>query len=487
MSIFNGLKPEAVWNYFEEICKIPRPSNKEEKIVSYLLNFGKKNNLETSRDSAGNVLIQKPATKGKEKKKTVVLQCHVDMVCEKNNNVEHNFEKDPIQPYIDGDWVKAKNTTLGADDGIGMAAAMAVLTATNIEHGPIECLFTVGEEIGLIGAFGLQEGFLKGSVLINLDSEDEGELFIGCAGGIDTIANFDYELKPVPDKSVAFKITVHGLLGGHSGDEINKGLGNSNKIINRLLWNADIKFGIRLATIDGGNLRNAIPREANAVITVSENNKIKFSNYFSEYVSSVKKELEFVEPNFKMTCEVVQLPRFVINKKTQFNLFCALYACPHGVLAMSHSIPGLVETSTNLASVKYIADNKIQVVTSQRSSINSAKFDVASMVESAFSLAGAEVTHTDGYPGWTPNVKSEILKITKNSYTKLFGNEPQVKAIHAGLECGLFLKKYPEMDMVSFGPTIKGAHSPDERLEIQTVSKFWDLLVDVLQNTPDKK
>ncbi|NOZ46985.1 MAG: aminoacyl-histidine dipeptidase [Chlorobi bacterium] len=482
----NQLEPSAVWKYFEQILQIPRPSKKEDKIIEFLLKFGKENNLETNRDKIGNVLIKKPATKGKENLKSVILQSHVDMVCEKNSDIQFDFEKDAIQAFVDGEWVTAKGTTLGGDDGIGVAAQMAILTSKDIEHGPIECLFTVDEETGLSGAFALKKGFFDSKLLLNLDSEDEGELFIGCAGGVDTVATFKYKPKAVKKDIIAFKINISGLKGGHSGDDIEKGLGNSNKIINRFLWNATNKFSINLALFDGGNLRNAIAREAHAVFTVKTKFKEKLIKYFNEFEKIIKKELTVTEPNLIITLEKVKKPKFTIDKNIQFNLLNSLYACPHGVYEWSREIEGLVQTSTNLASVKFKKKNIIEVTTSQRSSVDSAKVNIADKVDSVFRLAGAEVFHSDGYPGWSPNLDSEIMNITKNAYKKLFKTEPVVRAIHAGLECGLFLEKYPDLDMISFGPTIKGAHSPDERLNIETVDKFWKLLLEVLNNIPEK-
>ena len=484
MKILSNLEPKIVWDYFEDICQVPRPSKKEDKIIAFLLDFGKKNNLATKRDEIGNVLISKPATPGKENLKTVVLQSHIDMVCEANEGTNHNFDTDPIKPRIDGDWVKATGTTLGADDGIGVAAQMAILTSTNIEHGPIECLFTVDEETGLTGAFALEKGFFEGKILINLDSEDEGELFIGCAGGIDTLVHFDYDEENVPENHVGLKLSVTGLNGGHSGDEIDKGLGNSLKIMNRFLWNASNEFDLRIGDFDGGKARNAIPREAFAHITVHKDEKDELVKLFNDYIPAIKAEFEITEPKLTLAIEDADLPKFVIDEDTQFALLNSLYACPHGVFAMSMAIKGLVETSTNLASIKFIENNQIFITTSQRSSIETAKYDIASKVETVFRLAGAKIKHGDGYPGWKPNTNSEIMKITENSYEKLFGNKPVVRAIHAGLECGLFLEKYPYLDMISFGPTIKGAHTPEERINIETTVKFWDLLLDVLKNIP---
>ncbi|MCF6365703.1 MAG: aminoacyl-histidine dipeptidase [Bacteroidales bacterium] len=476
------LKPTEIWKYFDEITKIPRPSKKEEKIIQYLLDFAKKHNLEAEKDEVDNIIIRKPATPGKENSETVILQSHSDMVCEKNADTVHDFDNDPIQTYIDGDWVKAKGTTLGGDDGIGIAATLAVLASNDIKHGPIEALFTADEETGMTGAFGLQPGFMKGKILINLDSEDEGELFIGCAGGMDTVAEFKYSTKLVPQESVAYKISVTGLNGGHSGDEIDSGLGNANKILNRLILTASKKFNVRLADFNGGNLRNAIAREAFGIITVKEKNEAEFKKLIFELSENIKNEFSVTEKNLSIALENVELPEFVISKKVQRRLMHSLYACWHGVYAMSSDMPGLVETSTNLASVKFIEDNYIRIETSQRSSVESGKYDMAQTVASVFKLAGAKVTQGDGYPGWKPNTDSKIMKITETSYKKLFNVKPDVKAIHAGLECGLFLEKYPYLDMISFGPTIKGAHSPDERMNIPTVQKFWDLLADVLEN-----
>ncbi len=376
---------------------------------------------------------------------------------------------------------------MGADDGIGIAAQLAILASNSIEHGPIECLFTVDEETGLTGAFEMKPDFFNSKILINLDSEDEGELFIGCAGGMDTAVTFAYETEKVPSEFQAFKVSITGLKGGHSGDEIDKGLGNSIKVLNRFLWKGANKYDFRISNIDGGNLRNAIPREAFATFVVHKEDVASMKQLFNDYKSDIIGELVAIEPNIKIVLDDAEIPQWVIDEPTQFDLLNSLYACPHGVIAMSNQIPGLVETSTNLASIKFIQDNQILVTTSQRSSIDSAKVDIGNMVESVFRMANANVVRSGGYPGWAPNTNSEILTITKESYIKLFGVEPVVRAIHAGLECGLFLEKYPQLDMISFGPTIKGAHSPDERLDIETTDKFWKLLLDVLKKIPKNK
>ncbi len=486
MEKLNNLEPQVVWNYFEQICQIPRPSKKEEKILQFLKNFAEKLNLESKQDKAGNMLIKKPATAGKENLKTVVLQSHVDMVGEKNKGTEHDFDKDPIEPYIEGDWVKAKGTTLGADDGIGIAAQMAILASTDIPHGPVECLFTVDEETGLTGAFALEEEFFDGKVLLNLDSEDEGELFIGCAGGKETTITFNFEKEYLPENHTPFKFFVSGLQGGHSGDEIHKGLGNSIKVLNRFIWNLNEKFDIRLTSIEGGRAHNAIPREAEAIVTINNENKEEAKKFFEEFKEAVKNELKVTAPDLDMEMEEEKNADFVIDKATQDALLDGIYACPHGVHAWSQEIEELVETSTNLASIEAKEDHFF-ITTSQRSSVDTGKDDIAAMVKSAFRLAGGKVEHSAGYPGWQPDTDSEIMKITRDSYKKLFDTNPEVKAIHAGLECGLFLQKYPYLDMISFGPTIKGAHTPEERISIETTKKFWHLLVDVIKKIPKDK
>jgi dipeptidase D len=480
-----NLEPQKVWFYFKQILDIPRPSKKEDKIREYLINFGKEHNLETLTDDVGNVLIRKPATKGFENRKPVVLQSHIDMVCEKNNDVDHDFEKDPIEVYIEEGWVKAKGTTLGADDGIGIAAALAILDSNDIPHGPLEALFTVDEETGLTGAFGLQPDFLKGKILLNLDSEDEGQLFIGCAGGQDTLAWLPYDKEDVPNGYKAFKITVKGLVGGHSGDDINKNRGNANKILNRFLWENYKNMDIKLHVFDGGNLRNAIAREAFATILIPEENEQKLIELTKSYEKTIKDEFHKTESGLVVSIEETELPEYIVDNDSTFELLNAIYACPHGVIAMSQDIEDFVETSTNLASVKF-NDEDIIITTSQRSSVESRKQDVTNMVVSVFNLAGAKTKTSEGYPGWTPNPDSEIVDITSKLYIKLFNEEPEILAIHAGLECGLIGDKYPGMDMISYGPTIKGAHSPDERLEIESVKKFWDLTLEILKNIPEE-
>ena len=476
------LNPKRVFHYFNEICKIPHPSKKEEKIVAWLVETGKALNLETKRDKIGNVLISKPATKGKEKVTPVIFQSHVDMVCEKNNDTVFDFDKDSIQPYVDGEWIKAKGTTLGADNGIGVAFQLALLEAKDIEHGPIECLFTVDEETGLTGAFNLESGFMTGKMLLNLDSEDEGEFFIGCAGGKDTQAILEIEWEEkMPKNVLAYNIYVKGLQGGHSGDDINKGRGNAVKLLNRILWNAYQNFDLYIANIDAGNLRNAIAREGYAHIIIPQEHKDAFENYLREMDKTYKEELRISDPGVTVAFEETKMPKKILNELLQIDLMNALYVCPHGVLAMSQDIPNFVETSTNLASVKF-KEGKIYISTSQRSSLESKKQDAVDMVSASFYTVGADdVESGDGYPGWTPNPNSEALKILVQAYKNLFHKEPEVKAIHAGLECGLFSEKYPDLDMVSYGPTLRGVHSPDEKLKIDTVLQVWDLTVEFLR------
>ncbi|MDR1003983.1 MAG: aminoacyl-histidine dipeptidase [Prevotellaceae bacterium] len=480
----NDLKPAGVFNYFAEICQVPRPSKHEEKMIAYLKAFGEKHGLETKSDEVGNLLITKPATAGMENRKTVILQSHIDMVCEKNNDVQHDFFNDPIETVIDGEWMRAKGTTLGADNGIGVATELALLADNTLSHGKIECLFTVDEETGLTGANALKPGFMTGHMLLNLDSEDEGELFIGCAGGIGTTGTLIYNKVELPHGYFACKVSVKGLKGGHSGGDIHLGLGNANKILNRFLMRAFKKYNLYLCTIDGGNLHNAIAREASAVVAIPETDKHELRAELNLFAAEVETEYAAVDPDLQLLLESEEMHSQAMDKESTKRLLQILYAMPHGVYAMSHDIPGLVETSTNLASVKMAPDNTIRIVTSQRSSIESAKRDIAEMVRTVFEMGGATATSSDGYPGWKPNPHSEILQIATDSYRRLFGTVPKVMAIHAGLECGLFLDKYPELDMISFGPTLRGVHSPDERMHIPSVDKFWKHLLDILSNIP---
>ena len=479
MSEITTLKPTELWRQFDAITRVPRPSKKEGKIIAFLEDFARTRSLECRKDDAGNILISKPASAGHQDRPAVTLQSHMDMVCEKNSDTQFDFDNDPIQTYIDGGWVRARGTTLGADCGIGMAAALAVLASDDIKHGPVSALFTVDEETGLTGAFNLGEEMIRGRYLINLDSEDEGEVFIGCAGGIDTVAEFTFRREPLPAGYRTFEIRISGLKGGHSGDNIGDGLGNSNRILARLLYDGIINKGVRLCSIDGGNLRNAIPREASAVAAVPQSEAAGFKADAEALAKQIGEEIEDTDAGFAFSLSECAADE-AIDEATARNLVCAMAGVQNGVLEMSRSVAGLVQTSTNLASVK-IDGGKIVVTTSQRSSVESEKIMASRSVEAVFALAGAAVTHSDGYPGWTPNPHSGLLSVTERCYFSLFDTPCKVKAIHAGLECGLFLKKYPHLEMVSFGPTLRGVHSPDERLEISTVDKFWRLLVAVLE------
>jgi dipeptidase D len=441
-----------------------------------------KHKIAVKKDRVGNLLLSKPATKGYENRPTVILQAHLDMVCEKNSHVRHDFDNDPIQTVIDGEWLRAEGTTLGADNGIGLAAALAVITSDDIEHGPVECLFTVDEETGLTGAGALEDGFMTGRILLNLDSEDEGQIFIGCAGGKGTIATFTYEAEPATASEQYFRITVTGLNGGHSGGDIHKRLGNANKILARFLYQLQENYPFTLAAVEGGNLHNAIPREAYAVIGLSSEIRENVRVMLNHFAADIENELKSVDPNVRLLMETTGKPETRLPDALKKKLICSLLACPHGVVNMSHDIEGLVETSTNLASVKMTGSTEITVGTSQRSSTESEKIAIADQVAAVFRLAGANVGHNDGYPGWKPNPDSEILRIAQESYRRLFNKEALITAIHAGLECGLFLEKYPNLDMISFGPTLRNVHSPDERIEIKTVGLWWRHLLDILRN-----
>lgn len=480
------LQPREVFAIFDEITKIPRPSKKEEKIRQYLLDFAKAHNLEVKTDKVGNVVITKPATLGHENAPTVIMQGHMDMVCESNDK-NFDFANSPIPVVIDGDWVRTKGTTLGADNGIGMAAALAALIDDSYEHGPLEALFTVDEETGMTGANNLGEDMISGTMLLNLDSEDDAEIFVGCAGGVDTQAFFTYNRSFAPTDFMYFKINVEGLNGGHSGGDIHLGRANANKLLARFLFMLSGKHEVVVSEIDGGNLRNAIPRSAHAVIGVHTSRKEEVRTMLNHYIADLENEYQGVEPGLKITMESVDTPEFTIDQQTSLNLIRAVYGAPHGVVSMSRELEGLVETSTNLASVKMAPDNTIVVTTSQRSSVESRKWDIARQVEAVFLLAGARVEHGDGYPGWQPNLESPIMKISRDAYKELYGVEPAIKAIHAGLECGLFLTKYPYLDMVSFGPTLRDVHSPSESMYIPAVERFWGQLKRTLEKVGELK
>ena len=479
------LEPKALWQNFYSLTQVPRPSHKKEQIGAFLVNFGKSLGLETVQDEIGNVLIRKPATPGMENRKAVVLQAHMDMVPQKNSSVPHDFQKDPIDAYIDGEWVTAHDTTLGADNGIGLAAAMTVIQSKDIKHPAIEMFITVDEETGMFGAFGLQPNVLKGDILINMDSEDEGELYVGCAGGIDGDITFRYKEVPVEEGDVALKVSLTGLKGGHSGVDINLQRGNANKLMFRFLKDAVADYEARLASIDGGSLRNAIPREAFAVITVPEDDVDDIVDFVKEYEELFIEEFKGVEEKISFTVEQVELPTGLIPEEVQDDLINGVTACPNGVLRFIPELPEVVETSNNLAIIKSDG-NSVIIRTLIRSSVESRKEELASMVESVFLLAGAKVELVGGYPGWKPNLDSPILKQMTKVYEDKYGKTPKVMIIHAGLECGILGTHYPKMDMISFGPTIKFPHSPDEKVNIATVTKFWDYLLATLENIPVK-
>ena len=474
-----NLEPKIFWEIFDAITKVPRPSKKEGKIRAWLVNFAAEHNLNCKVDETGNVLISCPATPGREDRETLVMQAHMDMVCEKNSNIVHDFENDPLETYIDGDWVKANGTTLGADDGAGIALSLAAMIDKTYEHGPLEFLCTYDEETGMTGANQLSEGFMTGKLLLNLDSDLENQIFIGCAGGMDTVALWHYTTVPTPADYYFAKVSVGGLLGGHSGGDIHLGRANANKILARFLTTQP---DLQLADIHGGNLRNAIAREAFAVIGVPAARRDQLVADLNKFAAMVEVEVAGVEPSFKMTIETAETPAEVIEPAVVCKLITALIAAPHGVIGMSHSMPGLVETSTNLASVKITEPGTIRVETSQRSSVESQKQMIAQMVKAVFDMAGAEVTQGVGYPGWAPNPNSRMVKVTEAAYRKVFGAEPETTAIHAGLETGLFLTKYPWLDMVSVGPTMVAIHSPEEKLSISSVAKFWPYVKEIISS-----
>jgi len=485
MSSMKDLYPKPLWEIFYEFTQIPRPSKKEEKAVAYAKAFGEKLGLETIVDKVGNVIIKKPATAGMENRKVVVLQAHLDMVPQKNSDKKHDFEKDPIEAYVDGEWVTANGTTLGADNAIGASAAMAVLQSKDIEHGPVEVLLTIDEETGMTGAFALESGLLEADILLNLDSEDEGELYIGCAGGMNTSAKMKYNEEDVPSGMKAYKLAITGLKGGHSGLDIHLGRGNANKLMNRFMWEAMANFDMRITEINGGSLRNAIPRESFAVVLVDEGKSNDFLNVVKKTESVFKTEFSGPEPNLSFTAEEVDLPVKMMNKESQEKLIKMVYGIPNGVMRMSTDMPGVVETSTNLAIVK-VEKGEVNALCLIRSAVDTAKFSVGNMTQAVMELAGAAVTHDGNYPGWKPNVESSILNTMKEVYNKNYGKVPEIKVIHAGLECGIIGDAYPGMDMISFGPTIRFPHSPDEKVNIKTVGMFWDYLVETLKSVPEK-
>ena len=485
MSTILQLAPQNVWKHFYSLTRIPRPSGHVEQVTEFLVNFGKELGLESFTDEVGNVIIRKPATPGMENRRGVILQAHMDMVPQKNNDTVHDFTKDPIETWVDGEWVKAKGTTLGADDGLGVAAAMAVLEAKDLKHGPLEVLITKDEETGMYGAFGLKEGTLKGDILLILDSEQEGELYIGCAGGIDITASLEYKEEAPADGFVARKLTLKGLRGGHSGLEINEGRGNANKLLARVVHDLLMEFDCQLASFEGGNMRNAIPREAHAILLFNPDDMEGLDDYIKEYEAQINSEYETIESNVSLKIEAVEVPATVVPEEIQDNMINVLMACQDGVMRMIPTVPDTVETSSNLAIV-IIAGGKAEVRILARSSCDTMKDFLADSLAACFSMAGMKVEFSGGYSGWQPNVNSPILQAMKASYKEQFGTEPAVKVIHAGLECGIIGATYKNLDMISFGPTLRSPHSPDERAYIPSVTRFYDFLVATLEKTPVK-
>ncbi|MDE6171609.1 aminoacyl-histidine dipeptidase [uncultured Bacteroides sp.] len=485
MSTILQLAPQNVWKHFYSLTRIPRPSGHMEKITEFLVDFGKGLGLESFVDEVGNVIIRKAATPGMENRKGVILQAHMDMVPQKNNDTVHDFTKDPIETYVDGDWLKAKGTTLGADNGLGVAAIMAVLEDDNLKHGPLEALITKDEETGMYGAFGLKPGTLNGKILLNLDSEDEGELYIGCAGGLDVTATLEYQQEAVSVGLVARKITLKGLRGGHSGLEINQGRGNANKLLARVAHDILIEFDSQLASFEGGNMRNAIPREAHAVLVFNPEDTEGLEDYIKEYEAQINAEYATIESDVTLTIEPVEVPSHVVPVEIQDNLINVLMACQDGVMRMIPTVPDTVETSSNLAIV-IIGEGKAEVRILARSSCDTMKDFLADSLTACFAMAGMKVELSGNYSGWQPNVDSPILHAMRLSYQQQFGVEPAVKVIHAGLECGIIGANCPGLDMISFGPTLRSPHSPDERAFIPSVSKFYNFLTATLEQTPEE-
>ncbi|WP_242158798.1 aminoacyl-histidine dipeptidase [Aestuariivivens sediminis] len=479
------LEPRALWNKFADLNAVPRPSKKEDRVIAFMKTFGEKLGLETLVDEVGNVIIKKPATQGMETKTTVVMQSHLDMVHQKNNDTVFDFESQGIDMVVQGDWVKARGTTLGADNGIGVATIMAVLESNAIQHPAIEALFTIDEETGMTGAMGLKEGLLTGGILLNLDTEEDDEIGVGCAGGIDVTATKPYEEEDISNNKVGYQIKVKGLQGGHSGMQIHEGLGNANKIMNRLLFEGYDHFGLRISEINGGGLRNAIPRESVAIVVIDAIHDNAFLGEMDSRTKAIKTELKTMEPDLNIEVTRCDMPKRIMALGVQEDLIRALYTAWNGVYRMSADIPNLVETSNNIAKVE-VKEGHIHIACLTRSSVESSKMDLANALRAAFELMGCEVKFSGDYPGWQPNMDSSILKVMRNLYTNLYGEKPHVAACHAGLECGILGQNYPDMDMVSFGPTIRGAHSPDERVQISSVQKYWTFVLEILKHIPEK-
>jgi dipeptidase D len=477
------LQPQQLWNKFADLNAVPRPSKKEERVIAFMKDFGNSLGLQTIEDEVGNVIIKKPATVGMKDRKTIVLQSHLDMVHQKNGDTNFNFDTQGIEMYVDGDWVRAKGTTLGADNGLGVATIMAILESADIPHPAIEALFTIDEETGMTGAMGLKADVLEGEILLNLDTEEDDEIGVGCAGGIDVTATRTYVEENVPENCIAYKIEVKGLNGGHSGMDIHKGLGNANKIMNRLLYDGFENFGLRISKIDGGSLRNAIPRESNACIVIDKVHKVAFEFEIQQLIKDIETELKTMEPNLEIEISQTKVSNKIMDLDVQKGLTRALYAAQNGVYRMSADIRELVETSNNIARV-IVKDGHIKIGCLTRSSVESSKIDLATMLRATFELMGCDVAFSGSYPGWTSNMDSVILKVMSKLYKDINGEKAKVAACHAGLECGILGINYPEMDMISFGPTIKGAHSPDERASISSVQKYWKFVLEILKNIP---
>ncbi|MBR9756499.1 MAG: aminoacyl-histidine dipeptidase [Algicola sp.] len=484
-SEIRALEPKVLWNKFADLNAVPRPSKKEARVIAFMKKFGEDLGLETLVDKVGNVIVKKPASPGMEDRQTVVMQSHLDMVCQKNNDTQFDFDTQGIDMYVDGDWVKAKGTTLGADNGLGVATIMALLESTDIEHPALEALFTIDEETGMTGAMGLEGGLLNGSILLNLDTEEDDEIGVGCAGGVDVTATRTYKIEDTPETKIGFEIIVKGLQGGHSGMQIHEGLGNANKIMNRLLFDGFENFGLRIAEIDGGSLRNAIPRESKTIAAIDAIHENAFIMEMAQLAQTIKNEFKTMEPDLDITVSKCETPESIMDLGVQEGLTRALYAACNGVYRMSADIPDLVETSNNIARV-IVKNGTIKINCLTRSSVESSKWDLANTLRATFELTGCEVAFSGDYPGWQPNMDSAILEVLESLYIKMNGEKPHVAACHAGLECGILGQNYPNMDMISFGPNIKGAHSPDERAQISSAQKYWKFVLEILKNIPKK-
>lgn len=478
------LQPQQLWNKFADLNAVPRASKKEERVIAFMKDFGKNLGLETIEDEVGNVIIRKPATEGMENRTTVVMQSHLDMVHQKNNDTVFDFDTQGITMFVEGDWVKAKGTTLGADNGLGVATIMAILESTDIPHPAIEALFTIDEETGMTGAMGLKGGLLKGGILLNLDTEEDDEIGVGCAGGIDVTATRTYNEEDTPEFKIGYAISVKGLQGGHSGMQIHEGLGNSNKILNRLLFDGFENFGLRISEIDGGSLRNAIPRESKALVAIDAIHEEAFLLEMNVQAEAIKREFKTMEPDLDIVISKTETPKHIMDLGVQEGVTRAIYAAWNGVYRMSADIPDLVETSNNIARV-IVKEGHIHIGCLTRSSVESSKMDLANTLRATFELTGCEVEFSGDYPGWTPNMDSAILKVLTKVYKDMNGEDPHVAACHAGLECGILGTNYPDMDMISFGPNIKGAHSPDERAQISSAQKYWKFVLEILKEIPE--